>query len=168
MIKKRFAAFTIMEVTITMIISAILIGITYTAFSIFSRSYHGFGLKNQDMAMVLRLNELLQRDFDRADIVLKEADGIALKAPARVIRYRFAPDYFVRTGVAIDTFKIKTDSVITSFDGSVINEPAEYDEVNRLDELDIQLLLQNEKIPYHYHKVYSSENLINRNPDAIH
>src|SRR5882724_100995 len=108
MIKRKIPAFTIMEVTITMLISAIVIGITYTAFSIIARSYQSFDSNHKDMAVVLRLDELLQKDFNRAEIVMKDTDGIALKDSSRIIRYRFNPDYVLRIGIVADTFKVKS------------------------------------------------------------
>lgn len=167
MINRKIPAFTIMEVVITMLISAIVIGITYTAFSIITRSYQSFDSKHKDMAAVLRLDELLQKDFNRAEIVLKDTDGIALKDSSRIIKYSFNPDYVLRIGIVVDTFKVKSDSVSTTFENTVVNEMKVDKEENRLDELDLNIILQNEKIPYHYHKIYSSANLINRNPNAV-
>jgi hypothetical protein len=167
MINKRIQAFTIMEVTIAMLLSVIVIGITYTVFSIVTLSHHKYSLKHEEMAKVLQLDELLHKDFDRAEIVLKDTDGIAIKNKNRLTRYRFYGDYILRVGSTTDTFKVKSDSVITSFENQVINSPGISVEQNRLDELDIQLTLQNEKIPYYYRKIYSSVNLINRTKNAV-
>jgi hypothetical protein len=167
MITKRIPAFTMMEVTIAMLLSTIVIGITYTVFSIITRSYHSYNLKHEEMATVLRLDELLQKDFDRAEIVLKDTDGIAMQNKDGLTRYRFYGDYILRVGLSTDTFKVKNDSVITSFESQVISSVERSAEQNRLDELDIQFTLQKEKIPYYYRKIYSSENLINRNPHAV-
>jgi hypothetical protein len=168
MINKRVAAFTILEVTITMLVSAIVIAISYTAFSIISRSYHAFESKHQQMAFVLKLDELLQKDFNRADIILRDTDGIALRYSLGIIKYRFKPDYILRVGVETDTFKAQSDSLSTTFENTVINVSSTGEEENRVDALSFYLTLENEKIPYRYHKVYSSENLINRNHYAIH
>jgi prepilin-type N-terminal cleavage/methylation domain-containing protein len=165
--KYHVKAFTIMEVTITMMIAAILIGITYTAYSIISKSYISFNTKNSDMAVLVQLDRLLKRDLDRAEIMLKDNDGISLKNDVHEIKYKFEPGFITRTDVRIDTFKVKTDLVSTFFEGQPVNETSADEEQNRLDELEFTLLFQNEKIPYHYHKQYSSVNLIQRNPDAI-
>jgi prepilin-type N-terminal cleavage/methylation domain-containing protein len=166
--RHKIKAFTIMEVTITMMIAAILMGITYTAYSIVSRSYLSFNTKNKDMAELEQLDGLLKKDFDRAEIILKEADGISIKHTDRTINYQFNPDYIIRTSGITDTFKIKTGEIATSFEGQPVNEANSSHEQNRLVQLDLSLLFQNEKIPYHYYKQYSSVNLIQRNPDAIH
>jgi len=150
-----------------MLVSAIVIAITYAAFSIITRSYHSFDNKHKDMAAVLRLDELLQKDFKHAEIVLKDTDGIVLKDSSSIIKYRFSPDYVLRVGIAIDTFKVRVDSISTSFENKTITEIGSSEEENRLDDLGLNITLQNEKIPYHYHKLYSSANLINRLPNAV-
>jgi len=165
--RNKIKAFTIMEVTITMMIAAILMGITYTAYSIVSRSYLSFNTKNKDMAELEQLDGLLKKDFDRAEIILKETDGISIKHTDRTVSYQFNPDYIIRTAGITDTFKIKTGEITTSFEGRPVNEANASQEQNRLDQLDLNLLFQNEKIPYHYYKQYSSVNLIQRNPDAL-
>ncbi|MDB5146187.1 MAG: hypothetical protein JWQ57_207 [Mucilaginibacter sp.] len=165
--KHRVKAFTIMEVTITMLIASILMGITYTTYSIISRSYLSFNIKNKGMAELEQLDGLFKKDFDRAEIILKETGGISIKNTDRIVTYEFTPDFIVRTAGIADTFKIKTEEIMTSFEGLPVNEASSTEEQNRLDELSFTLDYQNEKIPYYYHKQYSSVNLIQRNLNAI-
>jgi len=166
-INKRIPAFTIMEVTIAMLLSAIVIGVCYTVFSIVTHSYHGYQLKHEGTASVLRLDELLQKDFERAEIVLKDTGGIALKNGARLIKYRFNTEYVLRVGITTDTFKVKTDSIVTTFEKKEVSTIDTDLESNRIDQLDIMITVEKETIPYYYHKLYSSVNLINRKLDAI-
>src|SRR4051812_28675357 len=106
MMKKRARAFTIIEVTIAMLISAIVIGISYTVYSIISRSYNSFNHKNEAMAVVVRLDELLQKDFDRSAYISKDTTGITFQGSNNVVNYNFNPDHIVRTGLVTDTFKV--------------------------------------------------------------
>jgi Tfp pilus assembly protein PilE len=165
--KQRVKAFTILEVTITMLVAALVIGITYSAYSIIIKSYGVFNHKNQDMAELVRLDEWLKKDFSRADTILKDTTGIALNSAEHHIKYRFDTDFIIRAEIRADTFNVKIDSVATSFGALPVNEYGPTDERNRLDEIDLVILFQGEKIPYHYHKQYSSANLINRNPNAV-
>ena len=167
MINKRVKAFTILEVTIAMLIAALLIGFTYTAYSIVVKSYSSFNRKNQDMAELVRLDEWLKKDFAHAETVQKDTAGIVFNSEGHHVKYRFDPDFIIRTEIKSDTFKVKTDSVATSFESLPVNELGPADEQNRLDDLDLVILFQGEKIPYHYHKQYSSVNLINRNTNAL-
>jgi len=166
MISKKVPGFTIMEVTIAMLLSALVIGISYTVFSLVTRTYRTYQLKHQEMANVLRLDELLQMDFGRAEVILKDTDGIALKNSNRVIKYSFYPDYVLRRGITVDTFRVKTDSITISFENKPLDDLKDIEEDNRMDELAMLISLQKEKIPYYYHKIYSSVNLINRKADA--
>jgi len=168
MTAQRINAFTIMEVVVTMTIAAILMGITYTSYQIVSKSYHSFNVKNNEMAALERLDELLKKDFNKAEIIEKAGKGIVVKSLRDTVQYEFAPDFILRISAITDTFKIKNEDLATSFEGQLVDGQGLNEEENRLDGLDISLLLQSEKILYHYHKVYSSANLINRIPDAIH
>ncbi|HJP63617.1 MAG TPA: prepilin-type N-terminal cleavage/methylation domain-containing protein [Mucilaginibacter sp.] len=168
MIEKRAKAFTIMEVTIAMFISAIVIGITYTIYSIISHSYNSFNGKNETMAIIVRLDELLQKDFDKADLILKDTAGIAFQKANNIIKYKFDADHVIRIGLIADTFEVKVDSANTFFETKSIDAISPSNELNCLDGLDLLISTQNEKIMYHYHKQYSSENLFKRNPNALH
>ena len=55
-VNNKLQAFTIMEVTIAMLLSAIVIGITYTVFSIVSRSYRSYTNKHEEMNRLLLLD----------------------------------------------------------------------------------------------------------------
>jgi Tfp pilus assembly protein PilE len=165
MIKHRVKAFTILEVTITMLIAGLLIGITYASYSIVIKSYHSFTMKNDAMASLVSLDHLLKRDFDQADVIFKEPDGVSIKKEDKTIKYIFSTDFIVREAARIDTFKMQTTDINTTFENAAINEIQATDEQNRIDQLDFVLIFQTEKIPYHYHKLYSSENLVQRNPN---
>jgi Tfp pilus assembly protein PilE len=167
MYKQKIRAFTIMEVTVTMLVTAILIGITYTSYSIIVKSYGGFNTKNDEMAALVSLDHVLKRDFERSEGVYKTQDGIVLKKENSVIGYVFAPGYVIRNAARADTFKVQVQDMVTSFENAPLNEVQETEELNRTDELAFTLTYKNEQIPYLYHKLYSSVNLIQRNPNAV-
>jgi Tfp pilus assembly protein PilE len=166
--KQKVQAFTILELTITMLITALLIGVAYASYSIIVKSYRSFNLKNEDMGVLISLDHVLKRDFDQADVILKTSDGITLKSEQKIIKYTFNPGFITRESVKTDTFKVETQLVQTSFETTAVNDIQDTEEQSQLDDLTFSLLYQNEKIPYHYHKSYSSVNLIKRNPNAIH
>jgi prepilin-type N-terminal cleavage/methylation domain-containing protein len=163
----RLKAFTILEVTITMLIAGVLIGIAYTSYSIVIKSYHSFTSKNEDMAVLINLDHLLKRDFEKADTILKDTGGIVLTKDNTLIKYAFTPDFVIRTAARVDTFKVQTQELNTTFENVPIVELQATSEENKIDGLDFILIFQSEKIPFHYRKLYSSENLILRNPKPI-
>jgi hypothetical protein len=165
--KYKVKAFTILEVTISMLVTALVIGITYTAYVIIIKSYHAFTKKNEDLAVLISLDHLLKRDFDKADTILNNEDGIILFQHGQTVKYLFASGFISRNAAKVDTFKLQSSDITTSFEGRPVNETQSINEQNRIDALDFTLLFKDEKIPYHYQKLYSSENLIKRETDAI-
>eukprot|EP01037_Dinobryon_pediforme_P017339 gene17339-17530_t len=63
------------EVVISMLITAIVIAITYTSYSIISKSYGAFNDKNKMMADYALLDHLLRRDVAQAAFIQKDAEG---------------------------------------------------------------------------------------------
>ena len=167
MSKYKVQAFTIMEVTITMMIAAILIAVTYTSYSIVIKSYNSFTNKNNDMAVLVSLDHVLKRDFEQANIIFKDPTGFSLKKDSALIRYEFSNDFIVRKSARIDTFKVQNQDVSTSFENVPLLELQTTDAQNMIDELGFTIIYQKEEISYHYHKTYSSENLIEKKPNAI-
>ncbi|SHL98404.1 type II secretion system protein J [Mucilaginibacter sp. OK098] len=167
MSKYKVQAFTIMEVTITMLIAAILIAVTYTSYSIVIKSYNSFTNKNNDMAVLVSLDHVLKRDFEQSKTILKDSAGFSFRKESILIRYEFSADYIVRKAARIDTFKVQNQDVSASFENVPLLELQTTAAQNIIDELDFETLYQKEKIGYHYHKTYSSENLIEKNPNAI-
>jgi prepilin-type N-terminal cleavage/methylation domain-containing protein len=165
--KQKIKAFTLMEMTITMLITAVVIGIAYTSYSIIVKSYLSFHTKNTGLSSMAELDHVLKRDFDRADIICKDSAGIALQKDSTTIKYEFYPDFILRKAARIDTFKVQSQDVNTTFKNVPVNDLQSTAEKNRVDEFGFTLTWQQEKLPYHYYKLYSAENLIERSPDAI-
>ncbi|MEO7215181.1 hypothetical protein [Mucilaginibacter sp.] len=161
MTKHQLKAFTIMEVTITMLLAAILIGITYATYNIISKSYISFSRKNDDMQVFLQLDKLLRKDFAHSGIILKTEEGLFMTDTNGTISYQITPDYTLRTQIRTDTFKVSTQQMTGSFEGAATSTDS------LVDDLSITVFYQGEKIPYHYHKQYSSADLVKRNTDAL-
>lgn len=170
----KVQAFTILEVTISMLLAAIVIGITYTSYGIISRSFLSFKARNEDIAMFTRVDQLLKRDFEQASDIYTNNNRVIIKKNAlSVMSYEITPSYIVRNANIIDTFKVNTLHYQMLFEGkikeTIDNNSAtlDNDENDRIDELLFTISYKNENIPFHYHKLYSSINLIKRNVDAI-
>jgi Tfp pilus assembly protein PilE len=164
----KLKAFTILEMAIAMLISALLIGIIYTAYALISKSYLTFIRKNKDMEIAIQLDKLLKKDFSKAVTISEDQHTILFKTDSSQLIYEFYPDFITRTQGITDTFKLQTESMHTSFEDKPMAEVPPENRQNLLDDLELTILLQNEKIPYHYHKQYSSVNLFTQTSDAIH
>src|ERR1700749_1025250 len=96
MSKYKIKAFTVMELVITMLVAAILTGFIYTAFQIVSKSYQVFHEKNEEMAALERLDELLKKDFSKAVFVEKSSNAIILQKEKDTVQYSFESGYILR------------------------------------------------------------------------
>jgi len=166
--KHQLAAFTIMELTVAMLISAIVIAITYTAYSMVSGSYISYTNKHNEMAVLVRLDELLKKDFSKADFILEDRNILRLNNSQQFISYKFEAEQIIRTSIITDTFKVASSDLLLSFESRVLaEEPSDDEEENRVDELSFTVDYNHQKFPYHYYKQYSATNLMNRHPNAI-
>lgn len=162
----KLPAYTILEVIITMLITAILVGITYTAYTIVSQSYLSFNSKHSELGTVLQLDKLLKKDFSRPGLIFKTSNGIDLKGDSLMVSYSFLPDQVLRTQGVTDTFKVKTTSMAMLFEGQPVEMTAP-EPGTLLDELTLELIIGKEKIPYHYYKTYSSAELLQQRTNAL-
>lgn len=169
--KQRVKAFTLMELTVAMLISAIVIAITYTAYQLISNYYSDYHKKHEEMAVLIRLDELLRRDFEKAQSIQLMPDGYQFALQPLAVTYRFTSEGALRISTVTDTFKVTLSQVQASFEGQPIskdNLTGDEPEAGRIDALAFRVLYRKENFPYHYHKTYSSENLINRKAHALH
>lgn len=180
-VKATVPAFTVMEVTISMLVAAIVVAMAYSAYGIIVRSWLGFTEKNQQMAVVLRLDELLRRDLEKATLVEQEQGGIAIGGGERFVHYQIGPEQVLRIGSITDTFKIKPLNFQACFEGKALEMNQEHSEFGYalsqgsgmgadskegplIDEITFSVSLQNAIVPFHYKKKYSAESLLTINP----
>ncbi len=146
-----------MEVTISMLITGILIVMTYTVYNIVVKTYHGYNDKQANSAVLLRIDELLRDDFRRAEKIFTNQNHIIMQRGETQVDYNIESNYIVRSTEIVDSFKVNTIDVIKSFEGDLANQDAG---PQVIDELQLNVLYDNKTFPYHYRKQYSATNLI--------
>jgi Tfp pilus assembly protein PilE len=156
-INKKLPAFTLMEVTISMLITAIAIAITYTAYRIINNTYVGYTRKQDRVAAFTELDKLLKMDFQTADHVVKTEHGIQVKSVKGQITYQFDSAAIIRNQfmLRLDTFKLPVKSIHYSFEQQEV--PAD----QPVDQLELRLQLEDQDVQLLYPKHYSSQNLFN-------
>lgn len=156
-ISKKVAAFTLMEVTVAMLIAAIAIAITFTAFKIVNGSYLDFNIKQKKLHEFITIDKLLKLDFNSAQQILRseEGAGLVIRTQRGNIEYHFEEQYFTRSQFALytDTFKMKMDSFTCLFEGTSAQQG------QLLDQLSFQLEVGGLDVPVHYQKLYSAKDL---------
>ena len=157
---KKLPAFTLMEVTIAMLLTSIVVGITYTAYRIVSRSYLDYAKKQETLATFLTADKLLKQDFLQAQEILKTGEmgneeGLQLKMPHGLITYRFNENYLLRDQFAlrVDTFKLLVKMPDFSFENLASEEGG------RVDRLHFETRLEGMPLLLNYKKLYSAQDL---------
>ncbi len=151
----KIPAFTLMEVTIAMLIAGIAIAITFTTYRIVSGSYIGFSKKQNELAEFTRLDKLLKKDFMNARSIVKSPGGLMVAFEQGVISYQIDKDFVLRNQFSIrtDTFSLKMDK--TSF----LFEKDEVADGQAIDQFGFEAVVQGQVIPLSYRKIYSAQNL---------
>lgn len=149
-----------------MMISAILIGLTFTIYSIATRSYQSFSKKNDEVIVMLTLDRLLRRDFSKAEAIRRQGNKILIIGYNDTARYDFESDFLIRTRGIIDTFKVDYQQLDSKFEGRPFETNP--DTAVLQDELSFSVTYHDQVIPYHYFKQYSSETLFQNDHYAIH
>jgi len=164
--RSQVKAFTLLEITLAMLISAIVLGIAYSAFSIVTKSLTRFEKRNEALATLNRLDELLRKDFYRSDYIGVDSLGIRfVRDSTKVIRYCLIPHFLIRKFDRVDSFPVEIPSFTPSFEGTELQAEeisGHSREDFRVDGLSVKVLLDSDTIPYRYTKVYSAQDLIHR------
>lgn len=159
---KRVKAYTIMELTVGMLIAALVITMTYTVFNIVSLSFSEFTKKHDHLASLLRLDELLRRDMRISKDLRGSGNDLYIFVDTSVIHYSFVPKRVIRQALRTDTFNINSDHIEMRFEKQLLqSEYSNGDSLKRIDEVSFLINDGKQSVPYHYHKIYSAVNLIN-------
>ena len=156
MLKRKVRAFTIMEVTVSMLIAAIVIMIVYTAYRIIGSSYADYDHKNKLVSELIIADKILKKDFSNALDILQTSEGIKLQMQEGQIDYVFGDRYIVRNQnrLRLDTFNLTDCTVILKFK----NRAANIDE--SVDDLSLNCNFDKQHITLTYHKTYSAKQLL--------
>jgi len=152
----KIKAYTLMEVTVAMLLSAICIGIAYSAYDIIGNYYRTFQQKNEKADALLSIREVLSKDFQKSKLVRSMPDGILLEQDSVNINYVFEADHILRQipSLRTDTFKVVWKDRYVGFEGNEVLEP------DTIDLLKLKVTLdQHSLVPLTFYKHYSAQNL---------
>lgn len=152
---KRISAFTLMEVTVAMLLAALVISITYTAYHMVSASYIRYQKKQGEIADLILADKLLRSDFLSSKKITRSESGISLLQHNGSINYSFSKDFIIRNqySLRIDTFRTNVSNLDFVFEGQK-KEPGQL-----LDGLNFTILAEGQLTPFRYKKIYSSQDL---------
>ncbi|MCJ0743683.1 hypothetical protein [Pedobacter montanisoli] len=154
---RKIKAYTILEVTVTMFLSAICITICYTVYSIMGNYYEKFQQKNQKADALTSLKHVMTRDAFKSRLMLRTQDGITLeKEDHTSIAYQFVANAVLRklNEQHTDTFKLICENWSAYFEGKDVRDEKPIDRLYFEVRLDPYIL-----VPVQINKDYSSEDL---------
>lgn len=101
-------AFSVLETAVSMVISAIVIGLIFVVFTIMSERMNDFKNQNQYVADLNRMTYSFNKDIFESETMLISENQISFYSySGNLIKYSIYPDHFLRTKeVFVDTFLI--------------------------------------------------------------
>ena len=153
----KLASFTLIEMVLAMMLAAIVIGMAYTAFTVFTHLYGNYRNKNLQHADVQLFRQILQHDMERAELVTISEGEIRFAGldNAEQVVYRLSADYLLRQkGEISDTLKLKQLSCIASFENRLVS-------TGLVDHLVFRFNYQQSLLPVSSAKKYTSVQLFN-------
>ena len=94
--KGRIAAFTLIELTVVLAISAILMAGVFYSFHFFNRQYYIFTHKLREREHTYHFEQQLRKDFAGAAYVQDKGQRLHMVFPDKVVDYRFYRDFILR------------------------------------------------------------------------
>lgn len=156
----RLKAFTLMELTIAMLISAISIGMAFYMFQYFQHLFLQQQKQRQERFSYSLFKHLMAQDIDRALWLKTSENGLICENEKGIIRYEFDPKFIIRDQYNLekDTFQIQT--VHLDITSRVQKLPSE----ELTDHVNLTIRFENKEHQFDYHKIYSAQQLVQPEP----
>lgn len=153
---RKIDAFTLMEVIIVMIISMIVISLTYKTLDIVSMQYRQFSKNSKQVYELSLMETLLTKDFANSEYVKRVSNGMICRFKRKSILYIFDNSSMIRVeGAVSDTFNIVPNDVRYYFSDKNVSNINGY-----IDRVVFMSNLSNSKL-FTYRKIYASDFLLN-------
>ncbi|RYE55654.1 MAG: hypothetical protein EOP48_09750 [Sphingobacteriales bacterium] len=118
--RQRISAFTLFEIVFSMMLVGLVIGMAYTAFTLFTKIYRDYHDKNLSHADVQIVRRMIDEDVEKASLIFLTDSQVyfnGIGEDSADLHYDLHPDYFIRrTEGAQDTFRMKSLALIASFE----------------------------------------------------
>lgn len=153
---KKLKAFTLMELSIAMLIAAICIGMAFYMFQFFQRLYLSQQREKQEQFSFSLFQHLLKKDMDQAQAVFYAENELQLLDSAGTIRYIFTENHIARDHYQqqTDTFNFK----ISAIDGLYRN--ASRPSPTCIDEFQVTVTYGKEEHTFILDKKYAAQQLM--------
>lgn len=150
--RPQLAAFTLLEVTIAMLLVAILSAFAYYAFSTFTRLLSDQQVQKKDHYAFDLFRHRMKIDSYEADSIFLDQDMLRLKDSVGYINYTFLDSLILR-----EQYALRTDSFFMSYGAPQYNYVTNGNfESDLIQSYTIPLQINGKTVPLHIYKQYSS------------
>lgn len=114
---RKLKAFTLMELLIGMIVSAIVISFCYLSYAMIYKQFVSYRTVKQELVEALEFHSVLNRDFvDAQKATFRETELTLISYKNRNVIYNFEAEFVLRkTGEVVDTFFLEPTNISTDF-----------------------------------------------------
>lgn len=154
----KVKAITVLEVMISLIISSLVISLSYQSFQLIRQMHSTYSKKREVEESFLSFDKIFSKDFEKASLVLSDGNRkIICVLGGREIQYYFYQDYILReSGGISDTFQVVHDVEFHVFpETSMTGYPL-------IQKVELNSSLGDYLIPFLYQKQYSPDITLNR------
>jgi len=138
-------AFTIVEIIVVLIITAIVVSGSMLLYSNMNKIQHSSFNKGEEEAAFVLLTDVLRKDCKEARSLRYANNELNCIKEKEAISYEFAAEHIIRKAAVIDTFPFKTSTPLVGYADSahlVVNS------------LSFSLSLKNDSVPFYLYKQY--------------
>ena len=151
----RIKSYTVIELLVVMVISALTISMIYACYRIFSGQYIAYKNSSEEIAQYILLDRLLIQDVSRAERILKSDQGLSMKFNYKEIKYDFTDSSVIRTDKIVDTFNIRPHLVQLNY-----NDLAKHIPDQLVDEISFKSIYKEDTLHFLYKKKYAANVLM--------
>lgn len=153
----QIAAFTIMELVITISLTSVVVATTYLAFNVINKSFLNHKQQNDITYEANQLLTFIHHDFSRAQMIYyTDENSLTLEFEESDVHYRFDEDFFLRHELQTnDTFSTPTQHLAVYFQHDSLLPPGSI-----VDEIYFQLKVIDTWCTYRFIKDYDMHTLM--------
>lgn len=153
---KRLAAFTLVELSVVMLLTAIVTTIAFLTLSILQGSLGKFKKDSDALIQMELLHRLLSQDMAQSIEVVSDENGIRTIGKKGLAIYQFHSEGVWRQKAGLtDSFYFETSMLKKKFQGTEMQLPDQL-----LDELTFEAYHKKETFPFVFHKMYGADVLM--------
>ena len=156
MMRGKIKAFTLTELVVVMLISAVVAALSYGGYRIITSQLARYTASGRGLLDHARLHYLLEKDFAQAGQINRRQNGITCTtSEGNSVSYRFLADRIVRKQQSLtDTFKTNLWNLELLFEGKAAGDGG------LADEIAFQATDEGEPLYFHFTKTYAPDVLM--------